>query len=131
MKTHIILLAVLTLFGACSKEDTQQVSTPATSDLSIELMAPSNNSEIPVGCDTLLEVKISDALSLHEYTVEIFGADDERYFYIEGHTHFSEFTLKEDWINKAPAGMELTLRVIASNHAGEVLTKTFQFYSKP
>lgn len=131
MKTNIMLLSLIILFGACSKDDTEQASTPAKSDLSIELLLPSNNSEIPVGCDTTLVVKISDALSLHEYTVEIFGADEQQYFYTEGHTHFSEFTLEEEWINLAPAGMKLTLRVIASNHAGEVLTNTFQFYSKP
>jgi len=131
MKTNIILLAVLTLFGACSKEEVQTANTQQKSDITIELKMPANHSEIQVDCDTSLIIYISDALSLHEYTVEIVGSDEVQYFYTEGHTHFSEITLKEEWINKAPAGMELNLTVKASNHAGELLTKTFQFYSKP
>lgn len=130
MKTNIILLAVLTLFGACSKEETSTSTSPQKSDMSIELKMPANHAEIQVDCDTTLFIYISDALSLHEYTIEMKGTDEVQYFYTEGHTHLSEITLEEEWINKAPAGMELTLTVQASNHAGELLTKTFQFYSK-
>ena len=129
MKQIILVLVSFTLLSACSKEETGQAPTPVKSDLSIELIMPVNQSKIPVDCDTTLVLKISDALSLHEYTVEILGSDQVQYFYKEGHTHFSEITLQEEWINKAPAGMELTLIVKASNHA-ELLTKAFQFFSK-
>ncbi len=131
MKQLILLLTSLTIFSACRKEETQQASTPAKSDLSIALIMPVHHSEIPVGCDTTLVIEISDALSLHEYTVEILGTDNHQYFYKEGHSHFSTLKLEEEWINTAPAGMELTLKVQASNHAGEVLKESFNFYSIP
>lgn len=125
------VLASLTILNACSKESATEPSQSVKSDIDIQLLQPENEAYIPYGCDTTLRIKISDALSLHEYMVEILGTDEQQYFYKEGHSHFSSITLEEDWINRAPAGMELTLKVQASNHAGEVLSKTYQFYSKP
>jgi|GEM_PF-2190956 len=129
---QIILFSLLSsfLWIGCEKGDNTSVPTKTqNSDILIELQSPSENAEIEIGSDMSVVVFISDALSLHEYTIELLGEQGEQYLYDEGHTHFPEITLKETWLNMAPKGSRIELKVQASNHSGEVLKKSFFFYS--
>lgn len=129
--TWVIVCLVAVVFSACRKETAVNPTTqnPA-SDLAIELIEPPSEAMIPIGADTTLVVFISDALSLHEYTIRISNEQDSVLFYEEGHSHAPEITVRKRWTNTAAVSQKLRLHVQASNHKGDLLERTFFFYSK-
>ena len=130
MRIWIVVLSALILFG-CKKEqpDPKSGTNPPQQDLFIEILSPQASAVIENGADTLIHVFISDALSLHEYSVSITDSSGNEYFYEEGHTHFPEINLNYEWINTVPPETWCILHVVASNHKGEIVRAERMIYS--
>jgi hypothetical protein len=122
-------LAIAGLY-ACKKDNNHETDTEKPV---INIIEPAANDSFPGNGDSVhVELYISDNDELHEVTMKITNPADSIVFSDSAHLDQSSFSYHRHYY---PSGISATtamkLSVSASDHHGNVDTKSLTFYLKP
>lgn len=130
MKLHNFLyITICAAFLSCEKDDGSGPSVDSEAP-GITIEAPLEGTSYHVGDTMPIQIFVTENDQLHEIDVTLRDlSDSSRVFLLHRHQHGLQYTVDTSFVLTADAGeKDFAVEVIASDHSGNVATKSITKY---